>query len=97
MPEVPRPPERSPPQGSFADHANTLRAPGSTLFGLQTGIDFADGVSLFVDARNLTNARFISDIAMVNDARALAGGPAALAAFYPGNGRSVFGGVRASF
>ncbi len=85
------------PQGAFADHANTLRAPGYALFGLQTGIDFANGVSVFVDARNLTDARFISDIAVVNDARTMAGGPAALAAFYPGNGRSVFGGVRASF
>ncbi len=60
------------------------------LFNIQTGLDFASGVSLFVDARNLTDERYISDIAVVNDARNTGGGAAALAAFYPGNGRSVF-------
>jgi iron complex outermembrane receptor protein len=85
------------PQGAFADHANTLRVPGYALLGLEAGIDFANGVSLFVDARNLTDTRYVSDIAVVANAAATVGGPAALAAFYPGSGRSVFGGVRASF
>lgn len=85
------------PRGAFADHANTLRAPGYALFSVQAGWDFRNGVSLFVDARNLTDARYISDIGVVADARAGAGGAAALAAFYPGNGRSVFAGLRASF
>ena len=57
------------PEGAFADHANTLKVPGYALLGLQTGIDFANGVSLFVDARNLTDeearehASFLKDIA----------------------------------
>jgi iron complex outermembrane receptor protein len=85
------------PQGAFADHANSLRVPGYALLGLETGIDFANGVSLFVDARNLTDARYVSDVAVVANAAATAGGAGALAAFYPGSGRSVFGGVRASF
>ncbi len=85
------------PQGPFADHANSLQAPGYALFNIQTGIDFANGVSLFVDARNLTDERYISDIAVVANARTTVGGAGALAAFYPGNGRSVFAGVRASF
>ncbi|MCJ2025955.1 TonB-dependent receptor family protein [Methylobacterium sp. J-067] len=85
------------PQGPFADHANSLQAPNYTLFNIQTGIDFANGVSLFVDARNLTDERYISDIAVVANARTTIGGADALAAFYPGNGRSVFAGVRASF
>ncbi|MFF8801858.1 MULTISPECIES: TonB-dependent receptor family protein [unclassified Methylobacterium] len=82
------------PQGAFADHANTLKVPGYALVGVQAGIDFANGVSLFVDARNLTDARFVSDIAVVTNAATVPGGPVA---FFPGNGRSVFGGVRASF
>ena len=82
------------PQGAFADHANTLKVPGYALIGVQAGIDFANGVSLFVDARNLTDERFVSDIAVVTNAATVAGGPVA---FFPGNGRSVFGGVRASF
>jgi iron complex outermembrane receptor protein len=85
------------PRGAFADQANTLQVPGYALFNIQTGIDFANGVSLFVDARNLTDARYVSDIAVVTNAAATVGGAAALAAFYPGNGRSLFGGVRASF
>jgi iron complex outermembrane receptor protein len=85
------------PRGAFADHANTLRVPGYALVNIQTGIDFKNGVSLFVDARNLTDARYISDISVVANAAATPGGAAALAAFYPGNGRSVFAGVRAAF
>lgn len=85
------------PQGAFADHANTLQVPGYTLFNVQTGIDFKNGVSLFLDARNLTDERYISDISVVTNAATTVGGAAAPAAFYPGNGRSFFGGVRASF
>ncbi len=85
------------PRGAFADHANTLRVPGYAVFNIQTGIDFKNGVSVFVDARNLTDERYISDISVVTNAAATAGGAAALAAFYPGNGRSVFAGVRAAF
>ncbi len=85
------------PHGAFADHANTLKVPGYALFNVQTGIEFKNGVALFVDARNLTDARYISDISVVTNATTMAGGAAALAAFYPGNGRSVFGGIRASF
>lgn len=82
------------PTGAFADHANTLRVPGYTLVNLQTGIDFANGVSLFVDARNLADTRYVSDISVVANAATVAGRPVA---FYPGVGRAVFGGIRASF
>ncbi|MEL6062767.1 TonB-dependent receptor family protein [Methylobacterium sp. DCY52] len=84
------------PEGAFADHANTLRVPGYALLGIEAGIDFANGVALFVDARNLTDERYVSDIAVVANART-SGGAAGLAAFYPGNGRSVFAGLRAAF
>lgn len=83
------------PRGAFADRADTVWATGCARLGVQTGIDFDDGVTLCVDARNLADARRVSDIAVVNDARTTAGDPAALAAFYPGNGRSVFAGIRA--
>ncbi|ACL56302.1 TonB-dependent receptor family protein [Methylobacterium nodulans] len=82
------------PRGAFADQANTLRVPGYALINLQAGIDLRNGVSVFLDARNLTDARSISDIAVVTDARTIPGGPAA---FYPGTGRSVFAGMRAAF
>ena len=82
------------PQGAFADHANTLKVPGYAVFNLAAGIDFRNGVSLFVDARNLTDTRYVSDIAVVTNAATVAGGPVA---FYPGVGRSIFGGIRAGF
>jgi iron complex outermembrane receptor protein len=80
------------PQGAFADHANTLRIPGFALFGIQTGVKLPGGVTLFVDARNLTDERYISDVAAVADARTVS-----TAIFYPGEGRSVFGGLRYAF
>ena len=79
------------PQGAFADHMNTTRVPGYALFNVQTGIDFSNGVSLFVDARNLTDERYISDISVLATASSTS------IAYYPGNGRSIFGGFRASF
>jgi iron complex outermembrane receptor protein len=82
------------PQGAFADHANTLKVPGYALFNVGTGIDFSNGVSLFVDARNLLDTRYVSDISVITNAATVAGGPVA---FYPGVGRSVFGGIRAAF
>ncbi|CAA2103593.1 Fe(3+) dicitrate transport protein FecA [Methylobacterium bullatum] len=82
------------PQGAFSDHANTLRVPGYALVNVQTGIDFSNGVSVFLDARNLADTRYVSDVAVVNNAVTMGGNPTA---FYPGVGRSFFGGVRASF
>jgi iron complex outermembrane receptor protein len=80
------------PEGAFADHANTLRVPGYALLGLQTGWRLPGGVTVFLDARNLTDRRYISDFGPVTDARVV---PTAI--FYPGEGRSVFAGVRHIF
>jgi iron complex outermembrane receptor protein len=81
------------PAGAWADDANTLRVPGYTLLGVQAGMDFRNGVSLFVDARNLTNKRYVSDISTIADARTAS----STAIFYPGSGRSVFAGMRYAF
>ncbi|WP_323120363.1 TonB-dependent receptor family protein [Burkholderia alba] len=81
------------PAGAWADNANTLRVPGYTLLGLQAGMDFKNGLSLFIDARNLTNKRYVTDISTVADARTAM----STAIFYPGAGRSVFGGMRYAF
>ena len=80
------------PQGAFADHANTLRVPGYTLIGLQAGMDFGHGISVYLDARNLADRRFISDVGAVTNARLV---PTTI--FYPGESRSVFGGVKIVF
>lgn len=81
------------PAGAWADDANTLRVPGYTLLGMQAGWDFRNGLSVYLDARNLTNKRYVSDISTVADARTAA----STAIFYPGDGRSIFAGVRYAF
>lgn len=81
------------PQGAFADHMNTLRTPGYALFGIQTGMNFGNGLSVYIDARNLADQRYVSDVGAVTDARTVA----STAIFYPGEGRSVFAGLRYTF
>ncbi len=82
------------PKGAFADFANTLQVPGYVLLGLQAGIDLPHNFSIYVDARNLTNRRYVSDISTIVNASL----PAAnRSIFYPGDGRSVFGGLRWTF
>ncbi|GGC88302.1 TonB-dependent receptor family protein [Chelatococcus reniformis] len=83
------------PTGAYADYANTLRAPGYALLGVQAGWAMPNGMTFFVDARNLTDRRYISDLSTVTNAQTL---PASsLAIFYPGNGRSVYAGLRYAF
>jgi iron complex outermembrane receptor protein len=77
------------PTGAWVDYANTLRAPSHTLIGLQTGVQTANGALLYLDARNLTDRRYISDFGTVTDART-----ASTAVFYPGTGRSIYMGMR---
>ncbi|MDB5374481.1 MAG: TonB-denpendent receptor [Belnapia sp.] len=82
------------PQGAWADYANTLRANQYLKLGLEAGITVAPGVSVFLDARNLTNKRYVSDLGTVQNARAAG---ANTAVFYPGDGRSVYVGTRIAF
>ena len=83
------------PGTAFADHANTLRAPGYALVGLQASVGLDPGLTLFLDARNLTDARYVSDVSALTNAAGLTGSAARI--FYPGDGRSVFAGLRGTF
>jgi iron complex outermembrane receptor protein len=80
------------PKGAYADFANTLQVPGYLLVSLQAGIQLPYNVSLYVDARNLTNQHYVSDISTITNANLVS-----TAIFYPGVGRSVFGGLRWTF
>lgn len=80
------------PQGAYADYANTLRSPGYALLGLQTGMQFQNGVLVYLDARNLTDERYVSDVGTITNAQKVS-----TSIFYPGDGRSVFAGVRVAF
>jgi iron complex outermembrane receptor protein len=81
------------PTGAWADFTNTQRAPGYVLLGLSGGYDLPNGLSFFVDARNLTNQHYVSDVSTVADFRTAAN----TLIFYPGDGISVFAGLRAAF
>lgn len=76
----------------WIDYANTLKAPGYTVLGLNAGWSLANGVTLFADARNLTDERYVGEFAAVTDARA-----ASTSVFYPGEGRALFVGARLAY
>ncbi len=80
------------PDGAYADQANTLKVPGYTLLGFKTGVKLKNGVHFYLDARNLTDKRYVSDIGTIKDATSTA-----TSIFYPGAGRSVFAGIRYEF
>jgi iron complex outermembrane receptor protein len=75
----------------WIDYANTKKAPGYAILNLNAGWKVSDQVSLFLDARNL------ADKAYVSNTQAAVTWTAATAALWPGDGRSVFGGVTVDF
>lgn len=94
------------PSGAYLDYANTVRAPGYALIGLQAGLKMANGLEWYVDARNLGNVRYVSDVLSVANAFrppfTIATGlydwvPGNPQAFYPGNGASIYAGVKYRF
>lgn len=85
------------PQGAWADDSNTVRVKGYALIGLQTGMEWHSGISIFVDARNLANRRYVSDISTVNTAVKDTSSTPGSSIYYPGDGRNVYAGVRYAF
>lgn len=80
------------PIGAWVDYANTQQVPAYALVGVQAGMVFDNGVLVYLDARNLTNNRYIADFGTVTRYSAVG-----TQTFYPGDGRSIFVGTRASF
>jgi len=80
------------PTGAWVDYANTQRVPSYVLLGVQAGMSFKNGISVYLDARNLTNKRYISDFGTVTVYSA-----AGTQTFYPGDGRSIYAGTRILF
>jgi len=89
------------PQGTYVDYAHTLQSPGYVLIGLQAGMKMPYGLSFYLDARNLTDRHYISDVTTVSNAYnppANGGWPVGNPrAFYPGNGRAVYTGLKWAF
>ena len=77
------------PSDVWVDYMNTLKAPGYTIVNLGLGYTLDERTSLFVDARNLLDERYVSNFSAVTDA-----GKASTAVFWPGEGVSAFVGLR---
>lgn len=77
------------PKGAFADYINATRLSGYAMLGVGARATVGTGVTLFVDARNLTAKRAIGDISAAIDARV-----ASAALYYPIERRAVYAGLR---
>ncbi len=76
------------PEAYHVDNANSLKTESYALLGFRAGYEFDEHVSMFVDARNLLDTRYIASTSVA----AVAAPNAAL--FEPGNGLAVYGGLR---
>lgn len=73
------------------DYVNQTQAPSYAVLNLNAGYAVNERITLFLDVRNLADKAYISNVQA--QIRALP----ATAAYWPGDGRSVFGGVQWSF
>ncbi|HEY0901019.1 MAG TPA: TonB-dependent receptor, partial [Micavibrio sp.] len=80
------------PEAAFVDFANTLKADAYTTLGVKAGWQPQAQISLFVDARNLTDERYIPTFSTVADATR-----DATNVFYPAEGRAVYAGISIKF
>jgi iron complex outermembrane receptor protein len=83
------------PRGAWADYANSFRPDGYVMFGATAEARLRSGLTLFLDARNLTDRKAAGDVSAVVNYAALTAAQRAI--FYPVERRAVFGGVRAHF
>jgi iron complex outermembrane receptor protein len=80
------------PMKSYVDHRNTFWADPYALVGFKLGRRRDDGLSWFIEARNLTNERYAATTSVVETFN-----PVAPAQFLPGDGRSVYVGLEYRF
>jgi iron complex outermembrane receptor protein len=79
------------PVKAYVDQANTLSADPYALLGFKLGRRVEQGLSWFIEAKNLTDERYAATTGVVANAGA---NPAATSRnFFPGDGRGVFVGV----
>jgi iron complex outermembrane receptor protein len=78
------------PEPYFADNANSLTVDPYAVLNLRFGHE-TNAWAAYVEARNLTDKRYISTVAVAGAATP------AMEIFNPGNGRAVYAGVRARF
>jgi iron complex outermembrane receptor protein len=79
------------PVKAYVDHANTLSADPYALLGFKFGRRVDQGLSWFVECKNLTDKTYAATTDVTDSATA------STRAFLPGEGRSVFAGVEYRF
>lgn len=77
------------PQGYYVDSANTMKTDSYVVFGLRAEQEVNEHLSAYLEGRNLGDTTYISTVSVVDRASASS------ALFTPGEGRSVFAGLRA--
>jgi iron complex outermembrane receptor protein len=76
------------PQAYYVDNANTVKTEPYALLNFKVGYDTGDGLSGYVEARNIFDKTYISSASIAETANAIS------ALFEPGNGRAVYAGLR---
>jgi iron complex outermembrane receptor protein len=76
------------PQGYFVDNANQVTADAYALLNFKVGFDKGNGLSGYIEARNLLDTHYIASSSIAETANA------ASALFEPGSGRAVYLGLR---
>lgn len=80
------------PVKSFIDHRNTFAADPYALLGFKFGRRVPEGISWFVELKNLTDETYAATHGVIDDATGTD-----QRQFFPGDGRSVFAGIEWSF
>jgi len=75
----------------WVDFNNTTKAASYAVWNLNAGWTVNERITVFVDARNLADKRYISNVQPAITAAAATG------YYWPGDGRSVYGGVTVAF
>jgi iron complex outermembrane recepter protein len=78
------------PRAYFADNANTLRTSAYAIFGFRAAAELMRGVDVYLDARNLADTAYISNVSSIPTPTL-----ANQNVFFPGDGRAVYVGVTA--
>jgi len=76
------------PEKTWIDHRNTFAADSYALLGFRLGRRQAEGLSWFVEARNLADQKYAATTGAIEDA-----GGVDQRQFLPGDGRSFFAGI----
>lgn len=80
------------PVKSFIDHRNTFAADPYALLGFKFGRRVSEGISWFIEAKNLTGETYSATHGVIDNA-----GGVDRRQFLPGDGRSVFAGIEWEF